>query len=83
MVPCDSSLKVVYHWKGDPEALVELETLLYHPDKAVKDFVVNSLQKWKIGKEMRMNIQIIDYEVDSVIQDLGSDVNIMTKKPGN
>ena len=27
-----------------------------------------------------MNIQIGDYEVDSVILDLGSDVNILTKK---
>ena len=27
-----------------------------------------------------MNIQIRDYEVDSVILDLGSDVNIMTKQ---
>ena len=27
-----------------------------------------------------MNIQIKDYEVDSVILDLGSDVNILTKK---
>ena len=29
---------------------------------------------------MRMNIQIGDYEVDSVILDLGSDVNILTKQ---
>ena len=27
-----------------------------------------------------MNIQIRDYEVDSIILDLGSDVNILTKK---
>ena len=64
----------------DPDALVDLETLLHHPDKTVKDSTVNSLQKRKTGKEMRMNIQIIDYEVDSVILDLGSYVNIMTKK---
>ena len=61
-------------------ALVELETLLHHPDKTVKDSTVNSLQKRMTGKEIRMNIQIGDYEVDSVILDLGSDVNIMTKK---
>ena len=29
---------------------------------------------------MRMNIQIGEYEVDSVILDLGSDVNILTKQ---
>ena len=64
----------------DPDALVELETLLYHLDKAVNYSAVNSLQKRNIGKEMRMNIQIGDYEVDSVILDLGSDVKIITKK---
>ena len=64
----------------DPEALVELETLLYHHDKAMKDYAVNFLQKRNTSKEMRMNIQIRDYEVDSVILDLGSDVNILTKK---
>ena len=29
---------------------------------------------------MRMNVHIGDYDVDSVILDLGSDVNILTKK---
>ena len=41
---------------------------------------MNSLQKRKTCKEMRMNIQIGDYEVDSVILDLGLDVNILTKQ---
>ena len=40
----------------DPDALIELETLLHHLDKIVKDYAVNSLQKRKKGKEMRMNI---------------------------
>ena len=51
------------------DTLVELEALLYRPDKAVKYYVVNYLQKRKTGKEMRMNIQIEDYEVNSVILD--------------
>ena len=42
--------------------------------------MVNYLHKKKMGKEMHMNIQIGDYEVDSVILDLGSDVNILTKQ---
>ena len=41
---------------------------------------MNSLQKKNMGKEMWMNIQIGDYEVDSVILDLGSDVNILMKQ---
>ena len=64
----------------DLDVLVELETLLHHPDKTVKDSTMNSLKKRKIGKEMRMNIQIGDYEVDSVILDLGSHINILTKQ---
>ena len=38
------------------------------------------LHKKKTGKEMRMNIQIGDYEVDSIILYLGSYVNILTRK---
>ena len=49
-------------------------------DKIAKDSAMNSLQKRKTGKEMRMNVQIGDYEVDSVILDLGSDVNILTNQ---
>ena len=64
----------------DSDALVELETLLHHPDKTVKDYAMNYLQKRKTGKKMRINIQIKDYEVDSVFLDLGSNVNILTKQ---
>ena len=65
---------------GDHEALKEIENLLCQWNKTLKDSIVNSLQKRKIGKEMRMNIQIGDYEFDSIIRDLGLDVNILTKK---
>ena len=41
---------------------------------------MNSLHKKKMDKEMHMNIKIGDYEVDSIILDLGSDFNILTKK---
>ena len=64
----------------DSDALVKLETLLHLMNKTVKDSAINSLQKRKTGKEMRMNIQIGDYEVESVILDLGYDVNILTKQ---
>ena len=61
----------------DLDALAEIENLLRHSGK---EFAVNSLRKKKTGKEMRMNIHIGYYEFDSVILDLGSDVNILTKK---
>ena len=57
-----------------------LERLFYRPGKELKDSAVNSLQKKKIGKEMHMNIHIGDYEVDLVILNLGSDVNILKKQ---
>ena len=63
----------------DLEALIEIENLLCQRNQMLKDSTVNSLQKRTTSKEIRMNIQIGDYEVDSVILDLGSDVNILTK----
>ena len=64
----------------DSDALVDIKALLHLMDKTVKYSTVNSLQKRKTDKQMRMNVQIGDYEVDSVILDLGSDVNILTNK---
>ena len=54
--------------------------LLHQITKGRKNSVVNSLHKKNTSKEMSMNIQIGDYEFDSVILDLGSDVNILTKQ---
>ena len=64
----------------DLDALAEIENLLHKPARGRKDSTVNSLHKKKMGKEMCMNIQIGHYEVDLVIMDLGSDVNILKKK---
>ena len=64
----------------DPNALAEIENLLHFPSKERKDSAVNSLHKKKTGKEMCMNIQIGDYEVDLLILDPGSNVNILTKQ---
>ena len=64
----------------DTNALAEIENLLHHPGKERKESAVNYLHKKKTGKEMCMNFQIGDYEVDSVILDLWSDVNILTNR---
>ena len=37
-------------------------------------------KKFKTGCELRMNPQIGDYDMDYIILDLGSDVNILTRK---
>ena len=44
---------------------------------------MNSLHKKKTRIEMHMNIQIGDYEVVSIILDLGSDVNILMRQTWN
>ena len=37
-------------------------------------------RKYKTGCELRMNAQIGDYDMDYIILDLGSDVNILTRQ---
>ena len=64
----------------DPDALAEIESMLYRQEKGRHDYTMNSLHKKKTRMEMKMNVQIGDYDVDSVILDLGSDVNILKNK---
>ena len=64
----------------DLDALAEIVRLLYRKEKGRKDHAVNSLDKKKMGKEMRMNVHIDDYDMDSIILDLGSYVNILMKQ---
>ena len=63
----------------DHDSLVDIENLLHQLAKGKKESVVNSLHKKNTGKKMHMNIMISGYEVDSVILDLGSDINILTR----
>ena len=64
----------------DPDALAEIARLLYQKKKGWKGHSMNSLDKKKMGKEMRMNVQINGYDMDSIILDLGSYVNILMKQ---
>ena len=64
----------------DKEVLVELEALietLSEGDPSPKK--VSSINtKLKTRRELRMTVQIGDYDMDYIILDLGSDVNILT-----
>ena len=62
------------------DSLAEIAIFQYRPEKGRKGSAVNSLHKKKIGNEMRMNVQIGDYDVDSVILYLFLDVNILMKQ---
>ena len=47
----------------------------------VANRVVHQIKKYiRTRKEMRLNAQIGDYEMDEVILDLGSEVNVLTKQ---
>ena len=63
----------------DPDVLVDITSLLHRLEKGWRDSVVNSLCKNKTRKEMRMNVHIVDYKIDSAILVLGSDVSILKK----
>lgn len=42
--------------------------------------VVHQIKKYiRIGREMRLNAQIGDYDMEEVILDLGSEVNVLTR----
>ena len=64
----------------DKEALAELEGLIETlPEGDPLPKKVNSIKtKLKIGCKLRMTVQIGDYDMDYIILDLGSNVNILT-----
>ena len=66
----------------DKEALAELEALIeVLPGEDHLPKKVNSIKtKLKIGHKLRMTAQIGDYDMDYIILDLGSDVNILTRQ---
>ena len=51
--------------------------MLSEEDQPTKK-VNNVKTKFKMGHELRMSVQIGDYDMDYIILDLGSDVNILT-----
>ena len=78
----------------DEKALLEIQTLIDKYEQSthiivaklangyvVANIVVHQINKYiQTRKEMRLNAQIGDYEMDEVILDLGSEVNVLTKQ---
>ena len=64
----------------DKEAIAELEELIKtFPEADSPPKKVNSINtKLNKGREIRRTAQIGDYDMDCIILDLGSDVNILT-----
>ena len=66
----------------DKDAIAELQAMIEEiPVKTWPEKKVNQVQKKsKAGRELRMNAHIGDYNMDHIILDLDSDVNILTQK---
>ena len=64
----------------DKDAIAELQAMIeeIYVEPWPKKKVNQVWKKRKIGRELRMTAQIGDYDMDYIILDLGSDVNILT-----
>lgn len=74
-------------WKllRNERALLEIQTLIYRCEQStpivVANGVVHQINKYiQTGKEMQLNAQIGNYEMDEFILDLGYEVNVLTKQ---
>ena len=63
----------------DRDAIAELQAMIDEiPAEPQLEKKVNQVQKkCKIGRKLRMNAQIGDYDMDYIILDIGSYVNIL------
>ena len=76
-----SCLKLIW----DENALLEVQRLIDYCDPtnilATAERVVNQIKRYiHTGREMRLNAVIGSYEMDDVVMDLGSEVNVIMKQ---
>ena len=64
------------------DAIAELQKLIEEtPEESQPGIKVNHVKKkFKTRRKLRMTAQIEDYDMDYIILDLGSDVNILTRQ---
>ena len=73
-----SSCLVLIHDKdfiAELQALIEETPLELQPERRVN----HVRNKFKTGRELRMTVHIGDYDMDYIILDLGSEVNILLR----
>ena len=65
----------------DKHAIVEVQEIKYEIllVPRIEKNVNQVWQKCNTGRELRMNAQIGDYDMDYIFLDLGSDFNILTR----
>ena len=69
----------------DENAQLEVQRLIGYCDQAnipaIVERVVNQIKRYvHTGREMRLNVVIGSYEMDEVVLDVGSEVNVITKQ---
>ena len=66
----------------DKYAIAELQAMIeeLHVEPRPENKVNQVRKKIKTSRELRMTAQIGDYDMDYIILDLGSDVNILTRQ---
>ena len=66
----------------DKDAITELQELIEEtPVESQPERRINHVNKnFNIGREMRMTAQIGEYDMDYIILDMGSDINILTRQ---
>jgi hypothetical protein len=64
----------------DENVVQELQNLIIKYELGKIDPLLNSGKKRRTNKELHLNAQIGEYDIDYVILDLGSEVNVMIKK---
>ena len=62
----------------DKDVVVELQVLIEEKPSQPKKRINHVKKKFKSGCKLRMDAQIGDYDMDYIILDLSSDVNIST-----
>ena len=75
-------LRICLSLVNDENSTVELFSLLEEPEEDIQqEKVVNHIDKIrKVRWQLCMNAEIGDYDMDFIILDLGSNVNILKKK---
>jgi hypothetical protein len=69
----------------DERFVQELQNLIRHYEIGRIDPPLNKVvhqvsRKRRTNKELHLNAQIVDYDIDYVVLDLGSEVNVMKKQ---
>ena len=65
----------------DENAQLEVQQLIDYCDPATVERAVNQIKRYIHTRlEMRLSVVIGSYEMDEVVLDLGSEVNVMTKQ---